>query len=164
MRKLASTAIALSLFLTLTACPGSMTMVRPQLGASGVSAMGLTFTSRSFYLGRGNGIPMGDPSRITPFAFSASRYTLKAGDEVIWQIERDLTCVLEELPADIIYGVAPHCFNEVVPAKPLERGRSYRLQGNKWESPIDFTYDDPIQLLSNRGYAVRTRKWRNAHP
>ena len=162
MRVSLTAAAGLALCLTLTACPGSMYQVRPERGPA---PNGLTFTARSINIANGTGMTRDDPRRIRPAPFYADSYTLWSGDEMIWRIERDqeASCTDDTLPSQIVYGTVPRCFRETMSAKPLEPGRTYRLQGPEHQR-LDFTYSDPIQMLSGRGYGHRTRKWRKTHP
>lgn len=158
MRAYVTVAAVLPLYLTLTACPAPTAEVRPQLAYPGLGPRNLIFTPREITFG----VPKKQGRGLRALPLLARSYTLMAGDEIIWKIERR-ECDERNLPIEIVYGESPVCFRETFPAKPLEPGRSYRLQGDSWQM-IDFTYSDPIQRLSARGYAVRTRKWQREHP
>ncbi|MDF7777815.1 hypothetical protein P1X14_21345 [Sphingomonas sp. AOB5] len=162
MRKPATIATGLGLFLLLTACPGSYASFRAGTASDG----NVTFNSTRFYVSA----PKDDPDRVQPSPVYSRRFTLWSGDEIIWQIERESCSGWDQGPSQIVYGVTPPCYREVVPPRPLTKGRAYfmdgmhMVQGKKlYEAHTEgdtFIYDDPIQSISWRGYRNRTRQYR----
>jgi hypothetical protein len=160
MRTLLTLVAAPALCFFLTACPGSFYSVRPIATPSG-----LIFDSKIIDLGRGNGIPRNDPSRVRPIAFSLSPFSLQSGNEIVWQIESaDRAtwrehCEGKEMPSQITYGVTPPCYREVIPPKPLVVGQAYLMGFNQ-----QFVYDHPIRWISYRKYRSMTGANRKVTP
>ena len=112
--------------------------------SDGAAAPVLAFDSQWVRFGGPVTMPDGEvlpKVRPVPYAHARSGLTLLSGDEVIWAINQmppTIPCDRDAVPSRVIYGQLPDCFVEVTPAKPLEVGRAYSMDGGNeafvWET------------------------------